>query len=96
MPFGFAAVAIAFTSSRLQPLESIEMTRMPRAAIAFAIGTLGFLAYIAVVVAVADVVVHRHWVIQLVFYLAAGGLWVYPAVQLMKWGAGGTGGRAPE
>lgn len=62
---------------------------MPRTAIAFTIGTLGFLAYIAVVVAVADVVVHRHWLIQLVFYLVAGGLWVWPAVKLMAWGAGG-------
>lgn len=60
---------------------------MSRATLAFLIGAVGFIAYIAVIVALGDVVVDQHWLIQLVYYGVAGIIWVIPARWLMLWGA---------
>lgn len=60
---------------------------MSRPALAFLIGTIGFFAYIVAVMIVGDLVVHRHWAIQLLFYVPAGILWVWPAKWLMFWAA---------
>ena len=60
---------------------------MSRPALAFLIGTVGFLAYVAAVTALGDFFVLRHWALQVLYYGAAGLLWVYPAVRLMYWGA---------
>lgn len=64
---------------------------MSRASLAFLIGVVGFFAYIWAVVTLGDAVVHRHWTIQLVYYVVAGILWVWPAKWLMYWGAGKRG-----
>lgn len=62
--------------------------RMSRPLIAFLIGTVGFIAYVAVITALADPLVGAHWLIQAVAYTVAGLAWVFPAVRLMRWGAG--------
>lgn len=64
---------------------------MPRPALAFLLGLIGFLAYIMVAVALGDVVVHRHWLLQLLYYVVAGIVWVFPAKWLIVWAA-----RAPR
>jgi hypothetical protein len=48
---------------------------------------VGFILYIAVVVALGDFVVHRHWMIQLVYYVFCGIIWVIPAKRLIEWAA---------
>ena len=63
---------------------------MPRSALAFLIGLIGFLAYIGAAVALGDVVVHRHWLLQLIYYVVAGIVWVFPAKWLIVWAARGT------
>ena len=63
---------------------------MSRSSLAFLIGLLGFIAYIGVVVALGDVVVHRHWLLQLAYYLVAGVVWVIPAKWLIVWAARGA------
>lgn len=60
------------------------MTRIPLAVVA---GILGFVAYIVAVVTLGDLVVGRHWLVQLLYYTAAGLLWAWPAKWLMMWAA---------
>ncbi|WP_207540128.1 DUF2842 domain-containing protein [Sabulicella rubraurantiaca] len=60
---------------------------MSRVPLAFLLGILGFLAYVGIVVALGDFVVHRHWMLQFVYYAAVGILWVWPAKWLMFWAA---------
>jgi hypothetical protein len=60
---------------------------MSRGKVAFLIGVVGFIVYIAVVVALGDFVVHRHWAIQLVYYVVCGVIWVIPAKRLIEWSA---------
>ncbi|WP_270936864.1 DUF2842 domain-containing protein [Falsiroseomonas oryzae] len=60
---------------------------MPRPIIALLAGVLGFLAYVAVVVAIADWVLHLHWIVQLAYFVVAGIAWVPPARALMFWAA---------
>jgi hypothetical protein len=47
---------------------------------------LGLAAY-AVLVATVSLWVPRHWAAELVFYLAAGLLWIWPAARLIAWAA---------
>ncbi len=56
-----------------------------RPALAAVIGVLGFLLYIGVVVAVADHVLHLHWIVQLAFFTVAGIAWTIPAKRLIAW-----------
>lgn len=60
---------------------------MPRSALAFLLGLFGFVAYIGAAVALGDVVVHRHWLLQLLYYVVAGIVWVFPAKWLIVWAA---------
>ncbi|WP_424811660.1 DUF2842 domain-containing protein [Roseococcus sp. YIM B11640] len=60
---------------------------MSRGKLAFLIGVIGFVAYIVAATALGDVVVQRHWALQVLYYIAAGVIWVVPAVWLMRWGA---------
>lgn len=61
---------------------------MSRGKVAVLIGIVGFVAYIAVVTAIGDFFVRQHWAIQAVYYVTAGFVWVFPAIRLIKWGAG--------
>ncbi|TDG13089.1 DUF2842 domain-containing protein [Paracraurococcus ruber] len=61
---------------------------MSRIAIAAPAGILGFLLYVGGVVALADVVIGRHWLAELLFFAVAGIVWVFPAKWLMVWAAG--------
>jgi hypothetical protein len=61
---------------------------MSRPATASLIGILGFLAYVALVMVASDWVIGTHWVAELLFFAAAGVVWVWPARRLMFWGAG--------
>lgn len=60
---------------------------MSRNILALFIGLFGFLAYVGIAVAVADVVVHRHWLLQVLYYSVAGIIWVFPAKWLIIWAA---------
>jgi len=62
---------------------------MSRPLLAFLIGIVGFVFYILAVVALGDHVVLAHWTLQLVYYVVAGIIWVWPAKWLILWGAGG-------
>lgn len=62
---------------------------MPRVLIAALLGLSGFVAYVAAAVVVADRVSPLNWMIQLLYFVVAGMLWVIPARWLMLWGAGG-------
>lgn len=64
------------------------MRDMSRPGIAVILGVTGFLAYVGVVVALADHVLHLHWLVQLAYFVTAGIAWVWPARVLMFWGAG--------
>ena len=61
------------------------MTRTPIAVIG---GLIGFFFYIAAVLAVSDSVVKLHWIIQAVFFVVTGFVWVFPVRWLMLWAAG--------
>ncbi len=61
---------------------------MSRPQIAVPLGLLGFLAYIVAVMNLADLVVSRHWALQVPFFLVAGTLWAWPAHRLILWAAG--------
>lgn len=67
-----------------------HIARMPRSIVALLAGVLGFLLYVGVVVALADWVLHLHWLVQLAYFTVAGVAWVWPARRLMFWGAGVT------
>jgi hypothetical protein len=60
---------------------------MSRPLIAALAGVSGFLLYVGVVVAVADLVLQQHWLLQFVYFAVAGIAWVWPARALMFWGA---------
>ena len=49
------------------------------------VGFAGFLAYVGAVVVLADQVTKAHWLVQLLFFIAAGVLWAFPARWLMFW-----------
>ncbi|WP_421989243.1 DUF2842 domain-containing protein [Roseococcus sp.] len=61
---------------------------MSRGKSAMLIGIVGFFIYIAIVVKIGDFFVNQHWAIQVVYYFIAGFFWVFPAISLIKWGAG--------
>jgi hypothetical protein len=63
---------------------------MSRSTLAFLIGVVGFVGYIVVVVTIGDFFVQQHWAIQLVYYVTAGIVWVFPAKRLIIWGASGA------
>jgi hypothetical protein len=63
---------------------------MSRPIIALLAGIVGFTAYVGVVVALADVVLELHWLVQLAYFAVAGIAWAPPARRLMFWGAGVT------
>jgi hypothetical protein len=67
------------------------MRGMSRPGIAALVGVTGFLAYVGGVVALADHVLHLHWLVQLLYFLVAGIAWFWPARALMFWGAGKRG-----
>jgi hypothetical protein len=56
-----------------------------RAAIAAVAGVLGIALYVALVVIMADLVLPLHWAIVLLFFLATGTLWAWPALLLVRW-----------
>ena len=58
---------------------------MSRSSLAFLIGLLGFIAYIGAVVALGDVVVHRHWLLQLLYYLVAGVVYALGIHLAARW-----------
>ncbi|MCX8132975.1 MAG: DUF2842 domain-containing protein [Roseococcus sp.] len=60
---------------------------MQRTTLAFLIGAVGFVAYIVMVATIGDFFVRQHWALQLVYYVAAGVVWVFPARRLLLWGA---------
>jgi hypothetical protein len=66
------------------------MASMSRIALASLAGVAGFCGYIWLVVVLADHVIPLHWLIELVYFVLAGILWVWPAKRLMVWGAGGA------
>ncbi|WP_037301605.1 DUF2842 domain-containing protein [Rubritepida flocculans] len=65
---------------------------MSRTTLAFLIGAVGFVGYIVAVVTIGDFFVRQHWAVQLVYYVTAGIVWVFPARRLMLWGAAGRRG----
>jgi hypothetical protein len=64
---------------------------MPRPLLALIVGLLGFLLYVGIVVALADRVLHLHWLVQLAYFTVAGIAWVWPARALMFWAARADG-----
>lgn len=64
---------------------------MSRTAIALPVGVLGFILYVMVVVALGDIFRDTHWLIELLYFAAAGIVWVFPTRKLMFWAA-----RAPR
>ena len=58
---------------------------MSRTAIAALAGIAGFLAYVVLVLLAADHVRDLHWLVELVFFAAAGVAWVWPAKWLITW-----------
>lgn len=46
---------------------------------------LGLAIYGLVVMALAVELLPRHWIVQAVFYAAAGIAWVWPAAWLTRW-----------
>ena len=63
-------------------------TGMSRIAIAVPLGLLGFALYVGVVVALGDLVLGRHWALEMLYFLFAGIAWAFPARWLMMWAAG--------
>lgn len=45
----------------------------------------GLLAYIAAAVTIANSLLPEHWLAELLFYPAAGILWIFPAIWLIGW-----------
>lgn len=58
---------------------------MSRTLIAVLIGFVFIVAYVFAVLAVADVIVGLHWVLQAAFFLVAGLAWTLPIRGLMYW-----------
>ncbi len=64
------------------------MSTAMRAMVATILGLLGFVLYLGGALWLADHVLAWHWVLQSVFFVAAGIAWVWPARWLLIWGAG--------
>ena len=60
---------------------------MSRTVIAVPLGLLGFVLYVGAVVALADHVLALHWAVQVLYFIAAGVAWAWPAQRLMYWAA---------
>ena len=60
------------------------MSRVPVAVVG---GILGLAAYVVAAATLADHVVRAHWVVQALFFVVAGSLWVLPVRWLMLWAA---------
>ena len=60
---------------------------MPRILIATLTGLLGFTLYIGLVLALADLLYPLYWALQVLFFVVAGTLWVFPAKFLLFWAA---------
>jgi uncharacterized membrane protein len=58
---------------------------MSRSGWASIIGVAGFVAYVAGVVWLGDLVIPLHWTVGVLYFTAAGLLWTWPAVLLMRW-----------
>ncbi len=56
-----------------------------RGAVAGVAGVAGFAAYVVLVVIMADLVLPLHWAVVALFFLAAGTLWAWPALRLLRW-----------
>ena len=46
---------------------------------------IGLALYAAAVMVAAAAWLPSHWAVQLVFYLVAGTVWIYPAARLTRW-----------
>ncbi len=62
---------------------------MPRIGLALLLFIGGFALYVGAVVAFADLVIGRHWLVELIYFLLAGIAWAWPARALMFWAARG-------
>ncbi|MFZ6761549.1 DUF2842 domain-containing protein [Roseomonas sp. KE0001] len=60
---------------------------MPRILLATLLGLAGLLLYLGLVLWLGDRVQRLHWTLQLVFYVLAGFVWVFPIRRLMFWAA---------
>ena len=58
---------------------------MSRTSIAILAGLIFLVAYLVGALALADFVVTWHWLLQSVFFVVAGTLWVWPIYRLMVW-----------
>jgi hypothetical protein len=61
---------------------------MPRKLIASLLGLFGFIAYVMIAVSLADRLTDSNVVVQTVYFLVAGVLWVLPIRWLMFWSVG--------
>ena len=61
---------------------------MSRPKIATAAGLLFITAYVVLVVTVADLFPRAHWVVEALYWLVAGIVWVFPVRWLMLWSVG--------
>lgn len=61
---------------------------MSRILLATVAGLLGFTLYVGVVLALADALYPLHWALQVLFFVVAGTVWVFPAKLLLFWAAG--------
>jgi hypothetical protein len=80
----------AFLAPHCEAQRVRHISGMSRIAIASLAGVAGFCAYIWLAVVLADHVIPLHWAVELIYFVAAGILWVWPAKWLMIWGAGGA------
>ena len=60
------------------------MSRIPIATIA---GLVGFSLYIALAMILADPVLQLHWLVQALYFVIVGSVWVMPIRWLMLWAA---------
>lgn len=67
---------------KASPYYIDKMSRVPIAVVA---GLTGFFVYLAAVVVLADTIQTMHWVIQAVYFVVAGSVWVMPIRWLMYW-----------
>jgi hypothetical protein len=62
---------------------------MSRTPLALLIGLAGLLLYFGLVLRLGDWVQTLHWTVQVVFYVLAGFLWVFPTRSLILWAVRG-------
>ena len=62
---------------------------MSRNLIASLAGIAGFIAYVVVVLLLADHVRGLPWIVEALFFAAAGIVWVWPAKWLITWAVKG-------